>query len=221
MLLMDISASGDFGSSSKSKRETAAELGSILAFSASRNNDKVGLVLFSDGVELYIPPRKGRSHLLRILREVLFFEPKQKGTNIEVPLDFINRVLPRRAVCFLISDFCLPGAFDKSLEVLRKKLKLTNRHHDLIALSIRDHRESSIPDVGLITVEDAESGEQIEIDTRNPKLRETFERLGRERIAALSQAFRSAGVDSLDFECGRDYLPALLSFFRTRERRRQ
>src|SRR3954468_23694412 len=155
MLVVDVSASGTFGSTTQSKRELAAEIACLLAFSAIRNNDKVGLLLFTDGVELFIPPKKGRSHTLRIIREILFFEPAGRGTQPKVALDYLNKIVTRRAVVFFISDFL--G------EDFSKKLAVTARRHDFIAVQIQDEREEVLPNIGIVTLEDAETGEQIEI----------------------------------------------------------
>src|SRR5256886_6772805 len=157
MLVVDVSASGNFGSTTQSKRELAAEVACLLAFSAIRNNDKVGLILFTDRVELFIPPKKGRLHTLRLIREILFFEPKGRGTQPAVALDYLNQVVHRRSVVFLISDFQAPD--------FARALSVTSRRHDLIAIPIIDPREEDLPDVGLLTLEDAETGEQIKINT--------------------------------------------------------
>src|ERR1700675_4289305 len=157
VLVVDVSASGNFGSVSQSKRELAAEVACVLAFSAIRNNDKVGLLLFSDRVELFIPPKKGRSHTLRIIREILFFEPAGRGTAPGLALDYLNKVVTRRAVVFFISDF-QTGDFSRELSV-------SGRRHDFIAVHVQDQREEVLPNVGIITLEDAETGEQIEINT--------------------------------------------------------
>ena len=220
MLLIDVSASGEFGSSSQSKREMMAELGSVLAFSAVRNNDKVGLILFTDEAELYIPPAKGRSHILRVIREILFFQPVGKGTNLEAAMDFANRVIRRKAIAFLISDFCLPGDFDTSLETLRPKLQITGRHHDLVAVSVHDPREQELPDIGLITIEDSETGEQVELDTGKAEIRARFSELSGVRQKNLRHTIRSCGVDMLELATDKPYLPDLLNFFSIRERRR-
>src|SRR5438128_371207 len=166
MLIVDVSASGNFGSTSQSKRELAAEVACLLAFSAIRNNDKVGLLLFSDKVELFIPPKKGRSHTLRLIREILFFEPENRGTNPALALDYLNKIVTRRAVVFFISDF---QASDFS-----KALAVTGRRHDFIAIQIQDEREMAFPNVGIITLEDAETGEQIEINTSDRTTRARF-----------------------------------------------
>ncbi|NPE28285.1 DUF58 domain-containing protein [Methanococcoides sp. SA1] len=219
MLMIDISGSGDFGSAASSKREIMAELGSVLAFSAVRNNDKVGLVLFSDFVELYIPPKKGRSHILRLIREILFFQPQGRKTDLVVPLDFVNEVAKRKCVTFLISDFCLPGDFEGALAALKRKLQVSNRRHDLIAMIISDPREHALPDVGWLTIEDAESGAQVELDTSDPSVRRGYADLASARKKVLHRSIRSAGVDLLDLSTDQSYVPPLLNFFGNRRRR--
>ncbi len=219
MLMIDVSGSGDFGSSSSSKREIMAEIGSVLAFSAVRNNDKVGLVLFSDFVELYIPPKKGRSHILRLIREILFFQPKGRKTDLITALDFVNRVTKRKCVAFLISDFCLPGDFDDALSRLQPKLQVTNRRHDLISMIISDPREFELPNVGWLTLEDAESGAQVELDTSDPAVRRGYKEVAAARAKSLHSTIRSAGVDLLDLSTDTSYLPPLMNFFGKRQRR--
>ncbi|MBU0665210.1 MAG: DUF58 domain-containing protein [Proteobacteria bacterium] len=221
MLIIDISASGEFGSGAGSKREMMAELGSVLAFSARRNNDRVGLILFSDFVELYIPPKKGRSHILRVIREILFFQPQGTKTDLLVPLDFINRVAKRRCVTFLLSDYCLSGSFEETLSRLQPKLQITNRRHDLISMIISDPREHELPDVGWLTLEDAESGEQVELNTSDPAIRRGYAALAASRQKDLHRAIRSAGLDLLDLSTDQPYLPALFNFFKTRQRRQR
>ena len=220
VLMVDVSASEDFGSGAQSKRELAAELASVLAFSAIRNTDKVGLVLFTDQVELYVPPRKGRRHGLRIVREILGFEPQSRGTDIVNALDFVNDVASRRSVVFLVSDFQAPGALGDSLPALRKAIRQTNRRHDLVALPIDDAREHALPDVGIITIEDAESGELIEIDTANENLRRRFAEVARDRTAELQRAFNSEAVDSLRITTDQSYVAPLMAFFKNRKRKR-
>lgn len=221
MLMIDISGSGDFGSGAGTKREMMAELGSILAFSARRNNDKVGLILFSDFVELYVPAQKGRSHILRLIREILFFQPQGTKTDLLIPLDFINRVAKRRCVTFLISDFCLPGVFDEALSRLQPKLQITNRRHDLIAMIVSDPREHQLPDVGWLTLEDAESGEQVELNTSDPAIRQGYAALAASRHHSLHRAMRTAGLDLLDLSTDQPSIPALLTFFKSRQRRQR
>lgn len=219
LLMIDVSASGEFGSNAQSKRELLAELGSVLAFSAVRNNDKVGLVLFTDEVELYIPPAKGRTHILRVIREILYFQPRSRKTDYGPALDFVNRVVRRRAVNFLISDFCLANDFDASLENIRPKLQALNKRHDVVAVAVNDPRESDIPDIGLLTIEDAETGEQVELDTGRDDVRLAFAELSKERRQKLKRGILSTGVDLLELSTDQAYLPALLGFFKNRERR--
>ena len=211
MLAVDVSASGDFGSVSASKRELAAEVACVIAFSAIRNNDKVGLLLFSDHVELFIPPKKGRIHTLRLMREILFFEPKGRGTDPGEALYYLNRVQTRKAVVFLISDF-QARHFDRELGI-------TARRHDLIALPVVDPVEESLPDVGFVTFEDAETGEQIEIDTGNAAVRDAHRHLVSREREALEHTFRRKHIDTIQLQTNRDYLPELRTFFRNRERR--
>jgi len=219
MLMIDISGSGDFGSARSSKRELMAELGSVLAFSAVRNNDKVGLVLFTEAIELYIPPKKGRGHILRLIREILYFQPKGRGTDLGLVLDFTNRVIKRKCVAFLISDFCLAGSFDRALAELRPKLQISNRRHDLIAVIVSDPREFTLPDVGWLTLEDAETGEQVELNTGDAGLRDRYSAMAQDRHKTLARAIRSVGVDALDLMTDTPYLPALLAFFNSRRGR--
>lgn len=219
ILMIDISESGKFGSVEISKREMMAELGSVLAFSAVRNNDKVGLVLFTDFIELYIPPQKGRSHILRVIREILFFQPERKETDLKVPLDFVNRVIRRKCVAFLISDFCLNEVYDHNLDELAQKLQISNKHHDLISLIITDPREFELPDIGWITIEDAESGHQVELNTSDAAVRRGYAEIASERRRKLQHIIRSAGVDLLDLSTQEPYLPSLLGFFGARKRR--
>ncbi len=220
MLLIDISASGDFGSVHLAKREFMAELGAILAFSAIHNKDKVGLALFTDDVELYIPPGKGRRHILRIIREILYFQPQGKTTNIQNALDFIGRITKERCVTFLLSDFLLPDDFAIHLAALRPQLQITSRRHDLISLVISDPREYTLPDVGWITLEDAETGEQTELDTSNIEVRKKFAAQAMERKKLLLKTLRAAGSDTLDLATDTNWLPPLVQFFKNRQRRR-
>ncbi len=213
MLVVDVSASGDFGSVHLSKRELAAEVACLFAFSAIRNSDKVGLILFSDHVELYIPPKKGRVHTLRLIREILYFEPKGRGTQPAEALDYLNQVLHRRSVVFLISDFLTPD--------FSRQLAVTSRRHDLIAIPIVDPREEELPDVGRLTLEDAETGEQIEINTSDRATRLGYLKAVDQRTAERLRDFRRKRIDAISLKTDQDYLPALRTFFRTRERRLQ
>jgi uncharacterized protein (DUF58 family) len=220
LLLIDVSASGDFGSAPQSKRERMAELGSVLAFSAVRNNDKVGLVLFTDEVELYIPPAKGRSHILRVIREILYFQPRGRLTNLAAPLDFASRVVRRRAVTFLVSDFCLEGDYPTALNALKPKLQATNKRHDVVAVSVTDPRDKELPEIGLLTVEDAETGEQIELNTGRMEIRQLFAEYAEQGQRQLRRTIRSSGAELIELSTDKPYLPALMTFFSNRKGRR-
>ena len=211
MLIVDVSASGNFGSKTQSKRELAAEVACLLAFSAIRNNDKVGLLLFTDQVELFIPPKKGRSHTLRLVREILFFEPQGRRTEPALALDYLNKVVTRRAVVFFISDFQTPD-FSQALAV-------TGRRHDFIALRIEDEREKVFPNIGLITLEDAETGDQIEINTAQRATRTRLSETVQRHESEVARMLRRNHVDSVVLRTGEEYLPALRAFFKQRERR--
>lgn len=211
MFLVDLSASGDFGTVEKTKNETAAELCALLAFSAIKNNDKVGLIVFTNTVEMHIPPKKGTSHVLRLIRELLNFRPHKTKTDIAGALDFLGRITHKRCVVFLVSDF-FGGDFEKPMRVIGKR-------HDLIALSISDPREKKVPDAGLIELEDAETGEIVVFDTSSANIRRQYEQLGAERAGRLKEMFRSMDVDHAEIVTGRDYVRDLVSFFKSRERR--
>ena len=226
MLVVDLSASGDFGSVDQSKRELTAELASVLAFSAIGNQDKVGLLLFTDRIEKFIYPKKGRHHVLRVIREVLFFKPQQSGTDIPLALNYLNRLLRRRVVVFLLSDFLT----EESLAWIRpattgkddlfKIIALTNKRHDLICVELSDPREIELPDVGIVTLEDSENGEQVEIDTGDPEIRRLYKYQNNKRRDGLIKMLRQGGVDHLSVSTNRPYIPALRQFFRKRGRRR-
>lgn len=219
LLMIDVSASSDFGSTRETKRELATEVAGVLAASAIRNQDKVGLVLFTDEVELYIPPAKGQTHILRLIREALFFEPKGRGTDITVALDYVNRMISRRSVVFLVSDFALTGNFPDQLAHLRRKMQVTGKHHDLIAVSATDPREAELPAVGRLTVEDTETGELVEIDTGNARIREAYAEKASVRKREVRQSIRSLGIDFLEFENGADWMAELMKFFENRRQR--
>jgi uncharacterized protein (DUF58 family) len=211
MLLVDASGSGQFGSVKQTKNEIAAEIGALIAFSAIRNNDKVGLIMFTDRVEKFIAPKKGRSHVLRVIREILYFQPKAKGTNISAAIEYFMRVTSRRTTAFLISDFIASG--------YEKKLRAANHRHDIIALRITDPRELELPAVGLIQLEDPETGKKMLINTRNKKLRKDYERLSRKRLAEQAKVLRSMNVDMVEIRADLSYVEPLVRFFRLRERR--
>jgi uncharacterized protein (DUF58 family) len=211
MIILDVSASGNFGSVRESKRELAAEVAAILAFSAIHNNDKVGLLLFSDRVELFIPPKKGRHHILRLIREMLYFEPKGRGTDLAGALEYMNKLITRRAVVFVISDF-FTGDFTRPLTV-------SARRHDMVALPIVDPAEEELPDVGVILLEDPETGEQIEVNTSRRAITRNYAELSTLRTKELNSMFGSRGIDMVSLRTDKDYLPVLRNFFDRRGRR--
>jgi uncharacterized protein (DUF58 family) len=234
MLTVDVSASGLFGSRDQSKRELAAEIASVLAFSAIRNNDKVGLILFSDEVEKFIPPRKGRRHVLRVIREVLFFEPKGRGTNLNGALEFLLRVTPHKAIAVVISDFLgsppakQPGGKTRAhlmlLESLAQAsqpmLRHANRRHDVVAVQITDPYEMQLPALGRLVLEDAETGEIVEVNTGDARKRQAFAERQAKAQNDLLRLFRSAGIDAIQLRTGQPYGAELGRFFETREKRR-
>ena len=212
MLVVDVSGSGLFGSREQSKRELAAEIASVLAFSAIRNNDKVGLILFSDEVEKFIPPRKGRSHVLRVIREVLFFEPKRRGTDLNAALEFFLRVQSHKAIAVMISDFIgSPSAAQAAAKRARPKMLLleslaqasftmlrqANRKHDLVAVQVTDPRELELPELGRLIFQDAETGEIVEVNTGDARKREAFAERQAKSQEQLARLFRKAGIDSI------------------------
>jgi uncharacterized protein (DUF58 family) len=211
MLVVDVSASGQFGSVRQTKNELAAELAAVLAFSAIRNNDKVGVILFTDRIEKYIAPKKGRRHVLRVVREILAFEPQGVGTSLNLALEYLTRVQRRRAVCFLISDF--------QDEEFQKKLQIAGKRHDLIALSVCDVREEELPSVGLVELRDAETGEHVLVDTFDAAVRGAFAQKAQQRFDMLRQLFRSTAVDQVEIRSNEDYMRPLIRFFRMRGRR--
>lgn len=213
MLLVDASGSGDFGTEGKFKRELAVEIASVLSFSATTNKDKVGLMIFTDKVELYIPPRKGRRHVLRLIRELLAFEPESDGTDIQLALDSMNQILKRRSIIFLVSDF-----LDEP-ERYKKALFMANRKHDVIAVDLHDPLEADIANVGLIALEDAESGELVWVDTSDPIWRKKFASQTDQFRESRKRVLASAGVDHVNINTDQDYVKALTLFFQKRARR--
>jgi uncharacterized protein (DUF58 family) len=252
VLAVDISASSAFGSLRRTKREFATEIAATLAFSATRSSDKVALLLFTDQVELFLPPRKGRRHILRLVREMLSFEPKNRGTNIPSALAFLNRVLHRRAIVFLLTDFLhslnpsspltrpeghsfplrsgegwvegvsFAGAHGVSGERdVLQELGLTNSHHDLVCLHLHDPRESTLPGAGLLTLEDAETGEVLELDSSSTTIQKKFAQTNAERLEELDLALNRVGVDTLRFNTAEPFAQKLQRFFETRRGRRR
>ncbi|MFV1993926.1 MAG: DUF58 domain-containing protein [Verrucomicrobiales bacterium] len=206
--VVDMSASGRFGSRDKTKAEAAAELTSLLAFSAVKNNDRVSLILFTEEVELYIPPGKGRSHVMRILSELVSFEPKHRGTRIESALEFLGQVTKKHAVVFLVSDFQASG-YEEALSALA-------RRHDLIGVVVGDAHERELPPVGMLRIRDAETGQVRIVDTGNPEIRGAFLESAREHRAELENLFAEAGIDHIDVLAGDDYVADLHEFFLAR-----
>jgi uncharacterized protein (DUF58 family) len=213
LFMVDLSGSESFGSGDRSKSEIAAEISALLSLSAIKNNDRVGLMLFTDRVEKFIPPRKGMTHLLRLVRDLLSHVPQSRETSITTALDFLGNVLHKRSVVFLISDF-----IDQGYE---QKLKALARRHDLIAIPISDPREGSLPNVGLLELEDAESGERIVLDTTSIAVREGYDRWWREYSGSIDRTLISAGVDQIRIKGGEDYVKPIVRFFLARERRQR
>lgn len=245
VLALDVSASSAFGSALRTKREFATEIAATLAFSAARSSDKVALLMFSDQVELFLPPRKGRRHILRLIREMLFVEPRRRGTDIPGALAFLNRVLPRRSIVFLLTDFLHSfttpfaetsvrkpaagtesfgpppaGSGEPARDVLQE-IGLTNTRHDLVCVHLHDPRESALPQAGLLTIEDAETGELLEVDSGRPTVRQQFASTNSERLADLDRAFAHAGVDTLRLSTVETFAQILQRFFELRRGRRR
>lgn len=216
-LLVDLSASGAFGSQSQLKNEAAAEFCALLAFAAIRNNDKVGLIVFTDRVELAIAPSKGRTHVLRLIRELLRFAPRGRGTDLAAALEYLGRVTHKRGVVFLVSDFLTSGSL---AEESGKQLRILARRHDLIAVAIGDQRERELPDVGLIELQDAETGECVLIDTASERVRREYAALAQLRRKGRQDLFRSTGIDEVEVVTGQDYVRDLRRLFRKRGGRR-
>ncbi len=238
MLMVDLSGSGLFGSGEQSKRELAAEIASVLAFSAIRNNDKVGLILFTDTVEKYIPPKKGRRHVLRVIREILLFQPRQRGTDFRGALDVLNRLARRHAIVVIISDFLFEksnGAANQPEQNCRAGhlvsptlgpgslpgLRQANRRHDVIAIQVMDRFEMELPPLGRLVFTDAETGEVIEVNTHDARKRAAFADRRSRHQAELTRVFRAAKLDAIEVRTDQPYAAALGRFFETREKRRR
>ncbi|MBN1479742.1 DUF58 domain-containing protein [candidate division KSB1 bacterium] len=211
MLLVDVSSSGDFGTFKQMKGEIAAEICALLAFSAIKNNDKVGLIIFSDTVEKFVAPKKGKSHVLRVVREILYHKPQGSQTNISAALEFLSRVTQRRAVVFLVSDFMSSG--------YEKALQIANKRHDIVSITITDPREIELPNVGFIELEDAETGETFLVDTASFDVRREFATTTNETIQEREKLFRSLNVDYIAIRTDQSYIEPLMRFFRMRAKR--
>ena len=208
MLIIDVSGSKNFGTQKQMKQELVTELSAVLAFSAIQNNDKIGVIFFSDKVEKFIPPKKGKSHILRIIRELIAFEPENKGTDIGEALRYFNNVIKKRAVCFVISDF-MGDNFEAPL-------KIANKKHDVVTISINDKREEELPDIGLIQMKDAETGEVKWIDTGNKSIRQNYKKNYLQNKDEVNQLFKNSGVDTIQLRTDMDYIKPLIQFFKRR-----
>jgi uncharacterized protein (DUF58 family) len=211
MLVVDVSASGDFGSKERLKAELAVEICALLAFSATKNNDKVGLIIFSDRIEKFVPPRKGRRHVLRVLRELLYHRPEGRGTDIEAALEYLTHVQRKKAVTFLVSDFRDEG-FERALSI-------AGRRHDLVAIRLGDERERHLPPLGYLELEDPETGEHVVVNTSSAQFRLRFEARVEAQRRSLDRALRRGKVDVIDVQTGEPYVKALMRFFRERAKR--
>ncbi len=211
MLVVDVSRSGQFGTAESTKMEIATEICAVLAFSAIRNNDKVGLIMFSDEVEKFIAPNKGKSHILRIVRELLSYQPKGTGTNISGALKYLNNVIKKRSISFVLSDF-IDTEYDNALRIVSKR-------HDVIAVTMNDPRERELPKIGLIKMKDAESGQERWIDTSDANIRRSFAQFWQKHDERMKKAFLSTKVDRITIETHKPYLRPLVDFFKMRESR--
>jgi uncharacterized protein (DUF58 family) len=211
LFAVDLSGSEQFGTRGRFKGEVAAEIAAVIAMAAINNNDRVGLLTFTDRIEEFVPPKKGRRHALRLIRDLLAFKPEGRGTDLSVALDYLGRILRHRAIVFLISDF-LDDGFEKSL-------KIVSRRHDLVAITVSDPRERSLPNVGFLELIDAESDHTIVLDSGNRYVREQFEHLAGEDDVRLRRLLRRLSVDQIEIQTDRSYVPPLINFFRARERK--
>lgn len=211
MLMVDASSSGEFGTFERMKGEIGVEICALLAFSAIKNNDKVGLIIFTDKIEKFIPPRKGKSHVLRLLRELLYFKPEDRKTDIGMSLEYLNRVVQRRSVVFMISDFISKD--------YANQLRIVNKKHDIVAINIIDPREMDLPSIGFIEFEDLETGERMVLDTSNPEVRTIFRNESSASLVKRDKLFKSMNVDSIMIRTDQSYVEPLIKFFRMRAKR--
>ncbi len=210
MLMIDVSGSRDFGSFDKFKKNVITEISAVLSFSAIQNNDKIGVIFFSEKIEKFIPPKKGKSHILRIIRELIDFEPDSHGTNITEAIRYMTNAIKKRCTSFIISDFI------QNEEDFEKALTIANNKHDVVALRIYDERETKLPPIGMIKLKDAESGEFIWIDSSSRKVRQTYENWWRESSEKLDYTFKRSGVDYVDINTNEDYVKSLMTLFKKR-----
>jgi uncharacterized protein (DUF58 family) len=211
MILLDASSSSSFGTTKRYKKELAAEVSAVLAFAAIQNNDRIGLIIFTDRIEKFVPPRKGLHHVLRVVREALYFTPKSKGTDIAGALRYLDSVVSRRAVTFVISDF-----FAKDF---KKPLSIANKRHDVVAITIADPREAELPNAGIVELVDAETGRSFTIDTSSEKVRARYVKKASEMHKERAEIFGSVGVDHIDISTDKSYIEAFIKFFKMRKRR--
>ncbi len=209
MLMVDVSGSENFGTKNQLKKDIVTEIAATMAFSATQNNDKIGLILFSDRIELFIPPKKGKSHVLRIIRELLEFQPKSKKTNLSQALEFLSATQKKKAIVFLISDFILTDNYEKTLKIAGKK-------HDITGIRVYDYREEKMSNIGIIDVEDAESGELISIDTTSNKVRKNYETNYQEKIKMFKETFSKCGLGVVNTRVDESYVSKLLNYFKSR-----
>lgn len=219
MLIVDVSASENFGTQKQLKKYLVTEICAVLAFSAIQNNDKIGVIFFSDRIEMFIPPKKGKSHILRIIRELINFTSKGKGTDINMALQYLTNVIKKKSIAFLISDF-IDEKFTKETKRGSDPLKIANKKHDLVALRINDKREYELPDVGLVRILDAETGKLRWIDTSNPNIRQQYSKTSAKRDARLKDMFNRSGVDSTVISTSDSYVKPLMNLFKKRESKR-
>ena len=213
MLLIDVSGSLDFGTTERTKREMATEMAAILAFSAIQNNDKIGVIFFSDRIEKYIPPKKGRKHILYIIHEMLDFKPESKRTNVAAAIEYLTRVMKRRCIAFVVSDFYAENSFQKELQIANSK-------HDVVAIQVYDQRAKTLPNVGLMKVKDAETGHEMFIDTASAKLRRAHTEYWLERMNTLKTTFAQSNVDWVSVATNEDYVKAMMLLFMQRGQNR-
>jgi uncharacterized protein (DUF58 family) len=212
ILVVDVSASSNFGTFEQMKGEIVAELCAVLAFAAIKNNDRVGLLIFTDQIEKFIPPKKGRTHILRVIRELLYTQPEQPGTDITQALEYLNKVITRRSIVFMVSDFLTSDYMTP--------LRIANKRHDMVAITITDPREIRLPPVGLIELEDVETGEEVLIDTNDKAWLQAYQKMNIQRREERDRQFRLMGVDAVHISTDRPYIDPLIQFFRMRERQR-
>ena len=212
MLLIDVSASGDFGTNKQYKKDLATEIAAVLAFSAIKNNDKVGVIFFSDRIEKFIIPKKGKSHILRIIREIVSLEPDSKGTDVSMALEYFNSVIKKRSICFLLSDF--------TSTPFSKPLKIASKKHDIVGVRIHDKRESEMPNIGLVPMQDMETDKLVYVDTSNKEIRLNYSKTRSQKIKELNKTFETNGVDLVQISTGEDYVKPLVNFFKRRGKRK-